>query len=80
VQVDRAAEVRDVRVGVGDVVRVDRRAEADDDDQEKEREGGERDPVAEQAAAGEAPGTLAGDLPERLTGRRLDVIGRRFDC
>jgi hypothetical protein len=57
VQRDRAAEIRDERIGVRDVVRIDRRAEADRDDQEKERERGERDAVAEQAAAGEAPGT-----------------------
>jgi hypothetical protein len=50
VQRDRAAEIRDERIGVRDVVRIDRRAEADRDDQEKERERGERDAVAEQAA------------------------------
>jgi hypothetical protein len=59
----RPAEVRPERVGVRDVVRVDGSCEADRDDQQEECERCERDPVAAQAARGEAPRALAGDLP-----------------
>jgi hypothetical protein len=59
----RAAEIRRKRVGVGDVVRVERRGEADGDDQQEERERRERDAVTGEAARGETPRALAGDLP-----------------
>jgi hypothetical protein len=48
---------------VRDVVRVERRGEADGDDQQEERERRERDPVTTQAARGEEPRVLSGDLP-----------------
>jgi hypothetical protein len=44
---------------VRDLVRIDRREEADQDDQEKENERGKRDLVPQQPAPGEAPRTLA---------------------
>jgi hypothetical protein len=48
---------------VRDVVRVQRRGEADGDDQQEERERRERDAVTGEAARGETPRALAGDLP-----------------
>jgi hypothetical protein len=48
---------------VRDVVRVERRREADGDDQQEERERGERDAITAQAARSEAPRALSGDLP-----------------
>jgi hypothetical protein len=59
----RAAEVRRERVGVRDVVRVQRGGEADGDDQQEERERRQGDAVAPEAARGETPRALAGDLP-----------------
>jgi hypothetical protein len=56
---------------VREVVRVERRGEADRDDQQEEDGGGERDPVPAQAPRGEAPRAPAGDLPKRLAAGRL---------
>jgi hypothetical protein len=46
-----------------DVVRVQRRREADGDDQQEQRERRESDPIPGEAARGETPRALAGDLP-----------------
>jgi hypothetical protein len=59
----RAAEIRRERVGVRDVVRVQRRGEADRDDQEEERKRRQRDAVPRETARGETPRAPAGDLP-----------------
>jgi hypothetical protein len=42
-------------VGLRDVVRVDRREQADQDDQQEEDERGNRQPVAQEASQGEPP-------------------------
>jgi len=58
---------------VCDVSRVERRREADRDDQQEERKRRERDAIGEQAAPGEAPRTSSRDLLGCLAGRKADV-------
>jgi hypothetical protein len=67
--VNRLVDVCRVRPGVGDVVRVDGRERAGDDDQDEDEERGERDVVATEPAPGEVPRTAAGD-------RNLVLLGR----
>ena len=63
----RAVEVRAERVRVRDVVRVERRAQAEGDDHGEERRHRERDAIPEQAAAGQLPraGRDDGEVPAR---------------
>src|SRR4029079_16337019 len=76
VQLERARNVRGEWVCVGDVVRVQRRCQADRDDQQEEREGGERELVPEQPPAGQLPRTTTNDLAPGLLGIEND--GFRF--
>jgi hypothetical protein len=48
---------------VRDVVRVDRRQQADQDDQQEESESRERNPVAQEASQSEAPWAPPCDFP-----------------
>jgi len=56
-----------------DVMRVDRRPEADDDDQDEEDERRQRDAVPEQPAPGEAPRALSCELLGALAGREAYI-------
>jgi hypothetical protein len=73
VDFDRPRQVRGERVGVRDVVRVDRRQEADDHDQQEENDRADRDPVAHEPAPGETPGALARNLLGGLAGGESDL-------